>query len=259
MKLISLNIWGGKLYTPLMQFLREQKESTDIFCFQEATECEKTVVRADGYRTNILGVIRSELNEFYCYFAPLVHNSTGNPPGTHAPQAIGQAMCIRRDITYNDYGERFVYRGRNDFLPPNLSTIPRLIQYCTIDVDGVPCVVINFHGIHGDGKQDTENRIQQSKNIVSFLKFVQHPVIFCGDYNLAPDTKSLAILEVGMVNLIKKNGVTSTRSHHYEKPMRFADYMLLSPQIQVQSFSVSDVEVSDHLPMILDFALPSRL
>ena len=35
MKLITLNIWGGKVFEPLMEFFRKHAEDTDIFCLQE--------------------------------------------------------------------------------------------------------------------------------------------------------------------------------------------------------------------------------
>ena len=35
MKLISLNVWNGKLREQLFQFLKREADSTDIFCFQE--------------------------------------------------------------------------------------------------------------------------------------------------------------------------------------------------------------------------------
>jgi endonuclease/exonuclease/phosphatase family metal-dependent hydrolase len=77
--------------------------------------------------------------------------------------------------------------------------------------------------------------------------------ILCGDFNLLPDTDSLAILEQGMRNLVKEYRVTSTRSQFYEKPDRFADYILVSPEVIVEDFQVLDEAVSDHLPLLLEF------
>ncbi len=168
MKLISLNVWGGKLYDPLMEFLRQQNDTTDIFCFQEVSESAASSTSPEGFRSTILDEIRSTLNEHYCYFAPIMNNATGNPPGIYRPLSIGLAMFIRRSVTYGGYGEKFVYGNRNQYVPPDLTTIPRLIQYCTIEADGVPCTIVNFHGIHGDGKMDTENRLAQSINIQNF-------------------------------------------------------------------------------------------
>ena len=36
MKIISLNTWGGRAgHDPLLQFFRDQADTTDIFCLQE--------------------------------------------------------------------------------------------------------------------------------------------------------------------------------------------------------------------------------
>jgi hypothetical protein len=69
-----------------------------------------------------------------------------------------------------------------------------------------------------------------------------------------PDTESLKKLEnIGMRNLIKEFNITGTRSSHYAKPERFADYTLVSDGIKVNDFKVLPDEVSDHLAMYLDF------
>ena len=56
-----------------------------------------------------------------------------------------------------------------------------------------------------------------------------------------------------MRNLIKENNITSTRSSHYEKDVKFADYILVSRDIKIRTFEVLKDIVSDHLPLFLDF------
>jgi endonuclease/exonuclease/phosphatase family metal-dependent hydrolase len=94
----------------------------------------------------------------------------------------------------------------------------------------------------------------QTKNIKAFLDSCSGEKILCGDFNLKPSTKSLAILEKGMRNLIKDYRIDSTRTLIYDKPERFADYVLVSPGIKVKSFDVLDDTVSDHSPLVLDFS-----
>ena len=74
-----------------------------------------------------------------------------------------------------------------------------------------------------------------------------------GDFNLLPNTKSLTMLEEKLLNLIKKYEITSTRSVIHNKPDKYADYTLVSSDVVVESFSVPDVTVSDHLPMEIVF------
>ncbi len=56
-----------------------------------------------------------------------------------------------------------------------------------------------------------------------------------------------------MRNLIKEHGITSTRSHHYTKPVKFADYAIVSKDLDVIKFEVLQDPVSDHLPLLLEF------
>jgi endonuclease/exonuclease/phosphatase family metal-dependent hydrolase len=69
-----------------------------------------------------------------------------------------------------------------------------------------------------------------------------------------PDTKSLTKFdELGLSNLIKKHGVTSTRTRHYSKPEKFADYIFVTNDIGVRDFRVLPEEVSDHAPLYVEF------
>src|SRR5438270_3748045 len=77
------------------------------------------------------------------------------------------------------------------------------------------------------------------------LKMVSGAKILCGDLNLLPTTQSLALLEQGMRNLVKAYGITSKRSRFYEGPERFADYVLVSKEVQIKEFHILDEEVSD--------------
>jgi endonuclease/exonuclease/phosphatase family metal-dependent hydrolase len=76
----------------------------------------------------------------------------------------------------------------------------------------------------------------------------------CGDFNLPPNTKSLAMFEeFGLRNLISEYKINSTRTSFYTKEEKFADYIFVSNGIKVNDFSVLPDEVSDHAPLFIDF------
>ena len=84
--------------------------------------------------------------------------------------------------------------------------------------------------------------------------------MLCGDFNLAPDTQSLRMLEAaGLRNLVAEFGVTSTRTSLYRRPERFADYVFVSPGVDVSAFRVLPDEVSDHAPLMLQFDLKAAV
>lgn len=114
--------------------------------------------------------------------------------------------------------------------------------------------IINFHGLwNGKGKTDNEDRILQSRNIVDFIGGLKGEVVLCGDFNLLPDTESIKIFEdAGLRNLIKEYGITSTRTSHYTKPGKYADYVFVSRGVRVKDFKVLPEEVSDHSALLLE-------
>jgi endonuclease/exonuclease/phosphatase family metal-dependent hydrolase len=56
-----------------------------------------------------------------------------------------------------------------------------------------------------------------------------------------------------MKNLIREHNILSTRSSIYTKEDKFADYIFTDPSVHVNQFSVLKDEVSDHLPLYIDF------
>lgn len=253
MKLITLNVWGGKVFEPLMEFLRREAPTTDIFCFQEMLNTPHTIERQDGKNvTDLFLRCVQTLSEFEGFFDSVEENwyeDMGAP--------WGLATFVRRTIPVSERGEFFVFRERNTMIRQDPSTIPRSIQYLKFVHDQKQFTLCNFHGLYKEGshKLDTPERLAQSQKIQQFLNGEQNVKILCGDFNLAPDTESMRILEGGMRNLVKEYGVTSTRSRlyrHYDRGMLYGDYVLVDPEVDVHNFKVFQDEVSDHLPLMVE-------
>lgn len=247
MKLISLNTWGGIVEEALHAFIKGQALSTDIFCLQEIFD------NADNPRVAALGSGKIDVN-LYTTLTALLPDHTG----FYAPSQDndeGLALFIKPQIKLDETGSIFVHRYLNALENNDGATLGRNIQYARFKKDGQDYTVINFHGLwNGEGKGDSPDRIEQSRKIQAFIKTeATGKVILVGDFNLDPNTKSMAILEKNMRNLITENGVTSTRSHFYKWPNKFADYAIVSNDLQVDSFEVLQNVVSDHLPLQVEF------
>ena len=83
-------------------------------------------------------------------------------------------------------------------------------------------------------------------------------VIICGDFNVLPNTQSIIMFEDSFVNLIKKYDISTTRSkispwYGTAGEIKFSDYAFVSPNMEITDFKVPDVEISDHLPLIMEF------
>ena len=133
-------------------------------------------------------------------------------------------------------------------------TIGRNLLHTEIEQKNKRLSIINFHGLwNGEGKGDSSDRLKQSDNIVRFVKDCSSPVVLCGDFNLSPDTESIKRIEnAGLRNLIKEYGVTSTRTSHYTKPEKHANYVFVSSDIEVKDFRVLPEEVSDHRALMVE-------
>jgi exonuclease III len=268
LRLETLNIWGGRLYPALLAYIRGQANKVDIFCFQEVytTRSDNLWVRVASAlasplrptndlpeRANIYQELQNALPQFDGYFSACQDHYAYHGPVSF-DLSFGLAIFARKTLHLDEVGEYFVYRKRNSVVGRDNATIGRSLQYLQFRFNSKPFTVMNVHGLwNGKGKTDSPERLEQSRKIKVFLEMTRGAKILCGDLNLLPHTQSLALLEDGMDNLVKTYGIPSTRSQFYERTERFADYILVSPEVTIRSFEVLDANVSDHLPLLLTF------
>lgn len=243
LKLITLNIWGGHVEKPLYDFLKSA-EDIDIFCFQEIYRKAPAKISNEERYINLdsFSEIQTLLPNHQGYFRPVVNG------------IYGIAMFIKKELAVIDEGERIIHANDNYIgVGP---THHRILQYANIMHHNKELTVVNVHGLwNGMGKTDTKERINQSQMIKEFLNSAHEYTILCGDFNLRPDTESLKILESGMNNHIIEHDIKSTRTSFYPGDEKFADYILTSQNIAVNTFKVLPDEVSDHAPIFIDFRL----
>lgn len=118
--------------------------------------------------------------------------------------------------------------------------------------------VTHMHGVRDlNGKMETPERALQARRLLDLSRRVTEPgdfKIICGDFNVEPTSETLSILrDAGMTELVTAGSLDGTRTSHYKKKGRFADYMLVSEKQAVKRFAVvRDPEVSDHCPLVLE-------
>lgn len=258
MKLLTLNLWGGKVYDPLMKFIKAKNDQIDIFCFQEAFDSEK-ITSNDGIRANLLSELSRVLKDYNFYFSSAFDNYDYKEK-VDFELHFGQAIFVKKALKILGDGELFVHgkkaeeyrvlsKNHLDYLD-----FPKNLNYILMKGKKLDTLIANMHGYWIPGpKTDTSERISQSKMVIDFMKQYSSRKILCGDFNLNPNTKSLKMLEKGMTNLIKKYNIKGTRSSYYKRENKFADYILVSKDIKVKKFEVLMDEVSDHLPLLLEF------
>jgi len=255
MKIVSLNTWGGKLFDPLINFIKDYSKEVDIFCFQEVYNSPVIQELSRGMRSNLFLEMTKVLSDFNGFFVPTLkqHDVEGD---VNFDLDNGLALFVKKSIQVKTHGDIFVYRNRGDkLINDDYKTIPRNLQFITFDQNEEKYLLCHFHGIwYPKTKLDTAERLEQSKKIKKFLNSFSGKKILCGDFNLLPDTKSMHILEEGMKNLIKDFNIPTTRNKFYEREEKHADYILVSENIKIIDFKIPDVTVSDHLPLLLEFS-----
>lgn len=264
MKVMCLNGWGGKLHAELAAFLAAAQP--DVLCLQEVVHSPATdqdwLTYRDGdhvleQRANFFRDVTRVLPDHAATFCPAAQGILwqGDAP---IPSQWGLATFVHRSIPVIGQVQGFVHKS---YEPDGYGNHPRSRSAHAIRVfpDGLGRAVsiTQMHGLRDlRGKMDTPERAAQARRLMSLSAAVSQPGdlrIVCGDFNVEPQSETLRYLcAEGLTELVAHTGAEGTRTSHYAKPGRFADYMLISDAAAVRAFTVlRQPEVSDHCPLVL--------
>ena len=113
--------------------------------------------------------------------------------------------------------------------------------------------VLTHHGFRDPNTKDgSDENTRQMKIIASYIDSLEGPIILAGDFNLHPKSKSLQPIHDRLTNLCTKYDLRSTRSE-LAKRQEVIDYIFVSDDISVKDFHASEMILSDHKALILDF------
>lgn len=118
--------------------------------------------------------------------------------------------------------------------------------------------VLNYHGIWSKEKIGNDQTLKACQKILELAKQVTYPVIIAGDFNLFPDTPSMKVFNEDFISLVNEYNIPTTRPQHNELShlqRNVVDYILISKDVKINSFEVVDADVSDHLPLVVDFEI----
>jgi endonuclease/exonuclease/phosphatase (EEP) superfamily protein YafD len=264
LRIVSFNTWGGMFVEPLIMYLRDLAPTTDIFCLQEILDAPRHIPLECGFRTDLFSLIEAALPEFAGRFDAIVGWDEPVPgsPGTHPETqwvSFGLATFHRRTLPILDQGcEPLIEHDDTlDAVPGGHFRTLRKLQWTRVRTSRRPLLVATMHGVSRPGtKLDNPDRLLQSRRVQMFLDRHVGPSLLVGDLNL-PETESIRILEQGRRNLIAEYRIRTTRSRknqYYGTPQEqpHANYAFATPDLTVLEFTVpEDVEVSDHLPLLL--------
>ncbi|YBV94514.1 endonuclease/exonuclease/phosphatase family protein (plasmid) [Phyllobacteriaceae bacterium JZ32] len=267
MRILSLNAWGGRLHDRLIPYLKEA--DPDIVCLQEVTrtpnaETDWLIYRDDNVellqRADLFREVAGLFPAHQAFFCPAACGDLFDGE-RRLTSEWGLATFIRRAYPVIGQAQAFVH---GEFAPSGWGEHPRSRNAHVVRIfDYAAAQAITIAHMHGlrdpEGKDDTPARLAQAARFADLIDRTRgagDQLVACGDFNVLPPSatfKTLATL--GLTDLVTTRGYTDTRTSLYEKTPRFADYMLVSANVNVRDFDVvREPEVSDHRALVLDFA-----
>ncbi len=264
MRITCLNGWGGKLHEDILPYIATT--APDLLCLQEVVHSPSTskdwLTYRDGdhvlpQRANFFRDVCAALPDHTAVFCPAAQGVLwdGDRP---IPSQWGLATFVHRALPIVGQVQGFVHK---DYEPSGFGEHPRSRSAHGVRIydEGRSrfVSVTHMHGLRDlGGKMDTPDRAAQSHRLLNLSQQLAGPgdlTVVCGDFNVEPGSETLAILSgAGLTDLVTSRGFDSTRSAHYTKPGKFADYMMINDLSAVRRFDVIyDPVVSDHCPLVL--------
>jgi endonuclease/exonuclease/phosphatase family metal-dependent hydrolase len=236
----------------------------DVLCVQEVTwtpgyDGWVTYVDADRtlwQRASLFEDLRRALPRHQAHFLTCDTGPVRGEDGVVRRQHFGIATLVAPHLAIIGGEASFVHGAfaHHDAWPSE--DRGRVAHAVRIADDARRCVTIaHCHGVRmASGKGDTPQRRRQAEQIAALVGRVSRPgdvVVVAGDLNVMPNSETFDVLgRAGLTDLV---GDRDTRTPAYLKPVRHADYLLVSDRDAVASFEVlAEPEVSDHRPLVLE-------
>lgn len=264
MQIMCLNGWGGKLHVDLLPFL--SAASPDVLCLQEVVHSPESdkdwLTYRDGdhslpQRANFFRDVCQALPDHVAMFCPAAQGVLWDGEES-VPSRWGLATFVRHTLPIIGQVQGFVHKT---YSPDGYGAHPRSRSAHGVRVFDPELnravSITHMHGLRDlRGKMDTPERAEQAKRLRAISRALAEKgdiAVVCGDFNVEPDSETMRILQAdGMIDLVALHGINSTRTSHYTKPGRFADYMLINSTQMVRDFQViPQPEISDHRPLVL--------
>lgn len=251
-KIVSLNLWnGGKLFGAARDFLLAQQ--ADIYFLQEAYN-GRGIEAEERFRT--VELLEQAFPDHQSFFAPAyldVREKEGK---------IDDGNLLLSRWSLLDQKNVFIDHGYAEFSQDNttdFSTFPAGFQQAEVEWEGQRVRLFNVHGpVNLNGTEDSERRLKLRDML---LAASGPPAIIAGDFNVRPQTQTIKGLEAQFVNVFKDE-LSTTFNVRRKDLVAFPGYadsvvdmVFASPELQVVKHECPQVDISDHLPLVVELEL----
>lgn len=245
-KVISLNLWlGGKLMPKIIEFLNEQ--DADLLMLQEVYDSNDNNLSS---QFNSYTFLKKRLNyEYGEYSQALIHDvDEGLIPNGNA--ILSKFPIISKKDVFLTKPAQSSYKDIQELFP----YFPRLLQTATINIDDLELNIFNIHGVWDlDGDRNSQDRQNMKEIILNEAKNMKN-IILAGDTNAKASNPALLELEPTLKSVFGQTLESTFNLKRKSNPgyaSAAVDLMFVSPNINVISKEVPDVDISDHLPLVV--------
>ena len=180
--------------------------------------------------------------------------------GSWRNSGVDQADHITKVLDRSNVGEHCKYPPPFDIMPFFKHNMQALASKRPIDTSQAHLFTVGFkrnvieatvagitfilcHLALGKGA-----RLLQTRHLARIVRSIDRPVVLMGDLNAEPDSPELTSL-VAQTDL---RLVPLGETFPSWKPKKRLDHFLVSPDILVNTATALDIELSDHLPIMMD-------
>ena len=262
MKLLSLNVAMFEDNSEaLFDFI--QKQNADILCLQEVTRRLDTQAYPQYVSIDAIDKASESLRD--AFFGPTWVLSFFEKNNFHGKEHF--YFDVGGKVEFGNYVKsRYkILTAKNVFVENDFTYVTdwsnwphedqRAVEVVDCNVNGKKLRILNYHGIWSQNKVGNEKTLKACKKIAKLASEVDAAII-CGDFNLFPDTESIAVLNKNFISLVDTFKINTTRPSTNElndKKRNIVDYIFVTEAVTVKNFSVINENVSDHLPLVLEF------
>jgi len=158
-----------------------------------------------------------------------------------------------------DYGTALVARldlGHSESITfnPSEASGPKGFVVSTINWPGNECIEVDVVSVHLDFASKVTRR-EQAAEMIAVLEQRDNPVILMGDFNADWKSTNSALRQLSEELELYAFQPDNQSLLTFPKHKRRLDWILVSPEIQFQSYRVVETIVSDHLGVISDLSI----
>lgn len=244
MKVLQINVWGGRIKDGLSRFIAEGKY--DVICMQEAVwsdDCNEFLesyidtvdkiqrlagfeyaLKTSNYGTNVL----SDGSRF----------ELGNAILSRIPFTSVKERCILGEYTVTAHASDYKTASGHSYTA----------QKAILD-NGI--AIVNYHGYWQKDPIGNKTTIACMRKVVEFIRDDTCPTIMCGDLNLVSESPAMRELDF-MRDLTAVNHVKTTlRNIRFIKDVA-CDHILITDELESKSFEAINAPVSDHMALVAE-------